>query len=50
MMEDTFQARCVIVDFYCHEYKLVIEIDGGVHERKEVFELDREKENILQSQ
>lgn len=27
-MEDTNQARCIIVDFYCHEYKLIIEIDG----------------------
>lgn len=50
MMEDTSQVRCIIVDFYCHEYKLVIEIDGWVHEIEEVLELDREKENILQSQ
>lgn len=25
-----------IVDFYCHEFKLVIEIDGEIHLEKEV--------------
>ena len=29
-----------IVDFYCHEYKLVIEIDGEIHYRNEVKEYD----------
>ena len=29
-----------IVDFYCHEYKLAIEIDGEIHLKKEVNEYD----------
>jgi very-short-patch-repair endonuclease len=29
-----------IVDFYCHEYKLVIEIDGDIHEDIEVVDYD----------
>jgi very-short-patch-repair endonuclease len=29
-----------IVDFYCHEYKLAIEIDGDIHLKKEVIEYD----------
>jgi very-short-patch-repair endonuclease len=29
-----------IVDFYCHEYKLVIEIDGDIHSDKEQHEYD----------
>ena len=29
-----------IVDFYCHEIKLVIEIDGEVHLQNEVIEYD----------
>jgi very-short-patch-repair endonuclease len=29
-----------IVDFYCHEYKLVIEVDGEVHNDREVIEYD----------
>jgi very-short-patch-repair endonuclease len=29
-----------IVDFYCHEYKLAIEIDGEVHQIEEIHEYD----------
>jgi very-short-patch-repair endonuclease len=29
-----------IVDFYCHEFKLAIEIDGDIHLKKEVAEYD----------
>ena len=29
-----------IADFYCHEYKLVIEVDGEVHLDEERFEYD----------
>jgi very-short-patch-repair endonuclease len=29
-----------IVDFYCHEYKLVIEIDGEIHNNEEITEYD----------
>lgn len=29
-----------IVDFYCHELKLVIEVDGGIHEDELVREYD----------
>lgn len=35
-----------IVDFYCHELKLAIEVDGGVHEHPEISvnDLTRQKE------
>ena len=33
-----------IADFYCHELLLVIEIDGTIHELKEVIEYDKERE------
>jgi len=23
-----------VVDFFCHEYKLIVEVDGGIHELK----------------
>jgi acetylglutamate kinase len=36
-----------IADFYCHEVKLVIEIDGGYHENKEVKIYDAARENDL---
>jgi very-short-patch-repair endonuclease len=29
-----------VVDFYCHELKLAIEIDGSIHLEKEVSEYD----------
>jgi very-short-patch-repair endonuclease len=29
-----------IVDFYCHEYKLVIEVDGEIHNNKDSREYD----------
>jgi very-short-patch-repair endonuclease len=36
-----------IVDFYCHELKLAIEIDGSSHDQKFVY--DRARENKLNS-
>ena len=35
-----------IADFYCHELKLVIEIDGGIHRSKEqkAYDIGREAE------
>ena len=35
-----------IVDFYCPKTKLVVEIDGAVHDEQE--EYDQEREKILQ--
>ena len=32
-----------IVDFYCVELGLVIEIDGGIHERQQSSDLEREQ-------
>ena len=36
-----------IVDFYCHQANLVVEVDGGVH--LEQAEYDRERDTYLQS-
>jgi len=33
-----------IVDFYCHELKLAIEIDGDSHNFKEGYDIKRQKE------
>jgi len=38
-----------IVDFYCHEYKLVVEIDGSIHDDKDVKEKDIYRENELKN-
>jgi very-short-patch-repair endonuclease len=37
-----------IVDFYCHELMLVIELDGGIHNRLEVAERDAGREIELE--
>ena len=36
-----------IVDFYCHQTALVVEIDGGIHQYQQVY--DHERELYLQS-
>ena len=36
-----------IVDFYCHECKLVIEIDGDYHNSKDQKEKDSERTKLL---
>ncbi|HBU07475.1 MAG TPA: hypothetical protein DEB09_05340 [Candidatus Magasanikbacteria bacterium] len=39
------RKRFVIVDFYCHELKIVIELDGTIHKSQRVH--DRERSWIL---
>jgi very-short-patch-repair endonuclease len=36
-----------IADFYCHEKKLVVELDGSVHDIKENAEYDEHRTYIL---
>jgi len=36
-----------IADFYCHEIRLIIEIDGGIHLRNENKEYDISRDVIL---
>ncbi|HTA27029.1 MAG TPA: diphthine--ammonia ligase [Bacteroidia bacterium] len=36
-----------IADFYCHEAKLIIELDGDVHEVEEVKKRDKIRERVL---
>lgn len=38
-----------IVDFYCHEIGLVIELDGGQHETDDVIEYDAERTKFLEA-
>lgn len=37
-----------IVDFYCHEIKLAIEIDGGIHNSKVSKEYDSARQNCIE--
>lgn len=36
-----------IIDFYCAEMKLAIEIDGDIHEKAEIKQNDKEKTETL---
>lgn len=38
-----------IVDFYCHAKKLVIEVDGSIHDRPDIMMNDQEREAALRS-
>ena len=38
-----------ISDFYCHPLKLVIEVDGGVHQEEEVAMYDVERQKNLEA-
>ena len=38
-----------IADFYCHELKLVVEVDGLIHNIKEVMECDIIREEDISS-
>lgn len=38
-----------IADFYCHEIRLVIEVDGGIHDHGRQAERDIERTRILNS-
>jgi very-short-patch-repair endonuclease len=36
-----------IADFYCHELKLIIEVDGEIHTLSEQVEKDKKRDRIL---
>ncbi len=38
-----------VVDFYCHQHRLAIEVDGGVHADAEQREKDADRQSILES-
>ncbi len=38
-----------IADFYCHQHKLIIEVDGSVHGDPEVIKNDIERQQYLES-
>jgi len=38
-----------VIDFYCFEQRLAIELDGGVHSQPSQMRRDREKEDYLRT-
>ena len=41
------QLGSFIADFYCHEARLVVELDGGIHETPEQADRDQNREVYL---
>ena len=41
--------RLYIVDFYCHSIRLIVELDGNIHDRVDVKERDEQREAELRS-
>jgi cyclase len=39
-----------IVDFFCYKLKLVIEVDGLIHEKEEIKKDDEEREKIIRAE
>ena len=37
-----------IVDFYCHEKRLAVEIDGPVHSKQEVAQRDQARQELIE--
>ena len=37
-----------IVDFYCHEQKLIVELDGSIHQEEEQQRYDEQRTSILE--
>ena len=36
-----------VLDFYCHEIKLCVEVDGNIHNEKQIIENDNERTRVL---
>lgn len=45
--ENSWLKRYIIPDFYSIEKKLIIEIDGNIHNKDEILKLDKEKEKLI---
>ncbi len=45
--ELSWQDRFIIPDFYSHSIKLIIEVDGTIHNTPEVMQLDEVKQSYL---
>ncbi len=45
--ENSWLERYVIPDFLCSEHKIIIELDWNIHDKKDIFLLDLEKEKLL---
>ena len=42
--------KIYIADFYCHQVKLIIEVDGAVHTESAIVERDIDRQQYLESE
>ncbi len=47
VIKDSSQPEFYIVDFYCAEYKMIIELDGKIHDFQ--LEYDQDREAVLKN-
>lgn len=47
--ENSWLDRFIIADFYSPDNKLIIELDWSIHNLKEIYQLDLEKEKLLKN-
>lgn len=47
--ENSWLDRFIIPDFVCKEEKLIIELDWSIHNLKDIYLLDLEKEKLLEN-
>lgn len=47
-IQETTSLSIYILDFYCYSRKLVIEVDGSIHDLAAVNENDKQREEFLQ--
>lgn len=45
--EQSWMDRFFIADFYCHKYKLIIELDWSIHQKEDVKDYDQLREYLL---
>ena len=45
-----YTVGCYVVDFYCYEARLVVELDGSQHCEPDAIEYDRRRTEYLQQQ
>ena len=38
-----------ILDFYCHEKRVAIEVDGTVHQRQDIAQMDRARQELIEA-
>ena len=43
-----FSINAFVVDFYCAEYRLAVEVDGSIHQIEGAKESDEERQRILE--